>query len=48
MNKEELMKEFMKTKECQLCGSQRCDCSEEWMDGCPEFRKFCKEKEENG
>lgn len=47
MNKfnEELIKEFMETKICQFCGSQRCDCSEEWLKGCPEFKKFLKEKD---
>lgn len=26
--------EFRKTKECQLCGTQRCDASDEMMEYC--------------
>lgn len=47
MSKEELRKIFIKTEDCQFCGSQRCDCSEEWMEGCRAFKEFCKKYEED-
>lgn len=47
MSKEELRKIFIKTEDCQFCGSQRCDCSEEWMEGCKAFKEFCKKYEED-
>jgi len=25
---------------CKTCGSQRCDCSPEWIEGCQHFQKF--------
>lgn len=45
MNKKELIKEFIETKTCQLCGTQRCDASEEWIEGCQEFKNFVKNVE---
>ena len=29
-----------KTDFCKNCGSQRCDCSPEWIEGCQHFQKF--------
>ena len=31
--------DFYKTY-CDRCGSQRCDRSEEWMDGCPHYKEW--------
>lgn len=45
MTKEELIKKFIKSEDCQYCGSQRCDCSEEWLEGCPKFKEFMKKYE---
>ena len=45
MTKEELIKKFIKSEDCQCCGSQRCDCSEEWLEGCPKFKEFMKKYE---
>ncbi|MCM1324387.1 MAG: hypothetical protein NC218_09510 [Acetobacter sp.] len=36
--------EFTKSKDCMLCGSQRCDRSLEWLEGCPKWKKFLKER----
>ena len=27
---------------CKNCGSQRCDGSEEWLDGCELYEKYIK------
>ena len=31
--------DFYKTY-CDRCGSQRCDRSEEWMNGCPHYKEW--------
>ena len=36
----ELLKVFIQNGGCQFCGSQRCDGSIEWAQGCRDFRAF--------
>jgi len=38
--------DFIK-ENCQMCGSQRCDpTDEEWIEGCLKFQEYKKEKKE--
>ena len=46
MDKEELIKKFIETGACVCCGTQRCDGSEVWIEGCQEFKKFLKALED--
>lgn len=42
VSKEVLLEKF-KTAHCSTCGSQRCDGSPEWMEGCEKWRKYQNE-----
>ena len=44
-SEKDLIKEMFKTYVCTQinCGSQRCDCSDEWLIGCTLFNKFKSE-----
>lgn len=37
---ERLYLEFLESDICNNCGSQRCDQSIEWVDGCPKWKEF--------
>lgn len=39
---EELLEKFRKDF-CWFCGTQRCTSEGEWLEACPEYRKFVKE-----
>lgn len=44
-NSDRLLRELFLDKICNNynCGSQRCDCSPEWVDGCTLFKEFKEE-----
>lgn len=39
---EETLKEFVEKGGCTLCGSQRCDGTLEWAQGCEKYQEFLK------
>ncbi len=50
MNNEvnELIKDLFLKGVCReyLCGSQRCDCSDEWLEGCRLYKDFKNDVED--
>ena len=40
----DLEQEFKEKGYCQKCGSQRCEQTGEWLEGCSQWRKFKKDK----
>jgi hypothetical protein len=36
----EVQLEIFRKQHCTTCGSQRCDGSPEWMEGCEKWRKY--------
>ena len=43
---EKIYEEFLKSDICDLCGTQRCDRSLEWIEGCPKWHEFVKEHQD--
>ena len=48
MKNEKLLKDFFVSNFCGdiICGSQRCDCSEEWVEGCRKYQELKKTVED--
>ncbi len=47
MNTEKLREKFLASDACLMCGTQRCERTEEWMEGCPkwlDFKRIAKTK----
>ena len=42
----QVLKEFKQQGNCELCGSQLCDGTLEFAQGCQKFKEFVKEKKE--
>ena len=38
--------EFIKTDACRMCGSQRCDGSAEWIEGCRKYQTFISQNQD--
>ena len=46
--RDRLAEEFIHSEQCQMCGSQRCEASGEWLDACLAFRKYARERRSSG
>lgn len=40
MNIDELFEKFFQTEVCKMCGTQRCERTPEWAEGCPKWKAF--------
>ena len=40
IEEEYLTNKFFQTDECALCGSQRCDRTKEWVQGCKKWDEY--------
>lgn len=38
----QLQEKFLTSDYCERCGSQRCDGTLEWLEGCPHWKQFIK------
>lgn len=46
LNKE-MINKFMQTQTCLFCGSQRCEQTKEWLEGCQKFKIFIEKETTN-
>lgn len=46
LNKNNMTKEEFIEKYCRMCGTQRCDGTDEWLEGCPHYRREILHKPE--